>query len=67
MLARIGALVLLACPALAWACPYCALRPETHRYLYVLGAMILLPWLLGGTTIAIIRRLDQDEDSNTHA
>jgi hypothetical protein len=69
MAARLMALVLLAFPALAWACPYCALRPETHRVLYSIGAMVLLPWLVGGTAIVIIRRierLDQDSKDNPH-
>jgi hypothetical protein len=67
MRVRLLALAVMLAPALAWACPYCSLKPETHRVLYALGAMIFLPWVVGATAIAIIRRLDQDDNHDSRA
>lgn len=53
--------VALAVPGVASACAACAARPdEGHRTIYFIAAMCLLPLLVGGVALAVIRRLDSD-------
>jgi len=67
-LGRLRALVLTAVltPAWALACPYCAARADsTHRTVYFIAAMCLLPLVVGGAAVAIIRRLDATSDATS--
>ena len=46
-------------PAAAFACSYCAARTDdTQRTLLFIGTMCLLPLVVGGAALAIIRRMD---------
>jgi len=46
-------------PGMVLACPYCAARADTsHRTVYFIAAMCLLPLGVGGGAVALIRRLD---------
>jgi RsiW-degrading membrane proteinase PrsW (M82 family) len=62
------ALVLALLPAAAFACPYCAARADTtHRTLFFIAAMCLLPFVVGGVALAVIRKMDSDSDSEPDA
>jgi len=52
-----GALIALLTPSLAWACPYCAVRDDAgNAGTMLLGAMILLPFLIVATVVPTLRR-----------
>ncbi len=53
----VGALIALVTPSLAWACPYCAVRDDAgNAGTMLLGAMILLPFLIVATVVPTLRR-----------
>jgi hypothetical protein len=50
-------------PSVALACPYCAARTDpTHRTLFFIATMCLLPFVVAGAALAVIRRLDRKPD-----
>ena len=50
-------------PVDAWACPYCAVRQDAgNTGVVLLGAMILLPFLIVGTVVPVLRRAAQEAD-----
>lgn len=60
-LQALAASALLLAPGMASACASCAARPdEGHRTVYFIAAMCLLPLVVGGVALAIIRNLDSD-------
>jgi hypothetical protein len=56
-----GALVALATPTAAFACPYCAVRDEAGTAGSVLlGAMIVVPFLIVAIVVPALRRAAAD-------
>ena len=51
-----AAVVALALPASAWACPFCARDAAGPAYLVLLGAMILLPFGVVAVLVPYLRR-----------
>jgi len=52
-------------PGVALACPYCAARTDpTHRTLFFIATMCLLPFVVAGAVLAVIRKLDRKLDSD---
>lgn len=50
-------------PVDAWACPYCAVREDAGASgVVLLGAMILLPFLIVGTVVPVLRRAALEAD-----
>jgi len=63
-LVALTALVVMA-PLDAWACPYCAVREDAgHTGVVLLGAMILLPFLIVATVVPVLRRAALDADGH---
>lgn len=63
-LAAVVAFVVMV-PADAWACPYCAVREDAgHTGVVLLGAMILLPFLIVATVVPVLRRAALEADGH---
>ena len=57
--------VAIMAPLDAWACPYCAVREDAgHTGIVLLGAMILLPFLIVATVVPVLRRAAQEADGH---
>jgi hypothetical protein len=64
LLVALTALVVLA-PLDAWACPYCAGREDAGvTGVVLLGAMILLPFLIVATVVPVLRRAALEADGH---
>ena len=62
----VGIVAALALPSTAWACPYCAVRDEAGTAgTVLLGAMILVPFLIVATVIPALRRAAAMDDGLT--
>ena len=62
LLAAVIAFAVIA-PVDAWACPYCAVRDDAgHSGVVLLGAMILLPFLIVATVVPVLRRAALEAD-----
>ena len=59
-----GALSALLLPMDAWACPYCAVRDEAGTAgTVLLGAMIVVPFLIVASVVPALRRAAADDHS----
>lgn len=57
-----GALAAALLPSAAWACPYCAVRDEAGTAgTVLLGAMIVVPFLIVATVVPVLRRAAADD------
>jgi hypothetical protein len=53
----VAALFVVASPAAAWACPYCAAGARGGSGMSVaLGAFLLLPFVIAGVVFSVLRR-----------
>ena len=63
--ALLAALAAYLLPAAVWACPYCAGNNQNEgAFLWVLGALVLLPFPTVGAVIWYIRRTDEPQEED---